>query len=229
MAPLLSYQALNALSSQDVGRFVYLGAWQYNACLSIIDLLSPLYWWMDDQHPLTQAEQDDLQAKLAQTEYQLMSAMVGMIYPIATDEPPQGTLLCDGSTHARADYPLLYAALDPAFIVDADNFVTPDLRDVFVRGASATNPPGTEGGEAEHTQTIDEMPVHGHSTDPHAHSEVVAVPAIINGGLEAPASAAVPGAGTTGLATVTIHQTGGGNPFPIIPPFVALRFVMVAL
>lgn len=224
-----SYDALNALSSDDAGRFVFLGAWQYNAFLSILDQVTPLYWWMDDQNPLLPSEQDDLQAKLAQCEYQMMNNLVGMVYPILTAAAPSGTLLCDGSTYARSDYPLLYAALDPAFIVDGDTFRVPDLRGQFVRGADMSNPPGANGGEAEHTQTIDEMPLHGHSTDPHAHSEVVAVSALINGGLEAPASAAIPAPGTTGLATVTVHQTGGGNPFPIIPPFTALNYVVVAL
>lgn len=223
-----SFDALNALSSNDAGRFVYLDAWSYNAYLSILDEVSPLYWWEDTQSPLLPSERDDLQAKLALAEWQMMNSLVGMIYPVMTQTPPPGTLLCDGATYARSDYPLLYAKCDAAFIIDADFFRVPDLRGQFIRGADLGISPGDTGGEAEHTQTIDEMPLHGHSTDPHAHSEVTAVPAIINGGLEAPASAAVPGAGTTGLATVTIHQTGGGNPFPIIPPFLALNYVVVA-
>ena len=38
---------------------------------------------------------------------------------------PSGTLLCDGSSHLRVDYPALYAAIDTSYHVDADNFLTP--------------------------------------------------------------------------------------------------------
>jgi microcystin-dependent protein len=226
--PMYSYTALNALASNDTGHFVYLDAWSANACLSIMSQASPLWNWMNDQNPLSQSEIDDLQAKLAEVQYQLMSALTGMIMPICTENLPAGTLLCDGSTYLRVDYPNLYAAIDPGFRIDADSFTVPDLQDRFVLAAGPENAAYTNGGEAEHTQTIAEMPNHAHSTDPHSHSEIGAVATLINGGLEAPASAAAPFVTTTGLATVTVHDTGGGDPMPIMPPFYALKYVVVA-
>lgn len=47
---------------------------------------------------------------------------------------------------------------------------------------------------------------------PHTHTETIAVPTIINGGLEAPASSAVASEGVTGV-------TGQGQPINIMNPF----------
>lgn len=73
-----------------------------------------------------------------------------------------GRLWCDGTQYTKADYPDLYAALDPAFHVDADNFTVPDLRERVAIGASVTYELGTTGGEIDHQLTVDEMPSHDH-------------------------------------------------------------------
>lgn len=228
MPPLYSYTALNALASDDTGHFVYLSAWQYVACMSILEQGSPLYFWMNDQYPLTTSEQDDLEAKLAEVQNQLMSALTGFIMPICTTDIPPGTLLCDGSTYARTDYPLLYAALDTAYIVDSDTFVTPDLRDRFVMGAGPDHLAAAAGGSFSHTQIISEMANHSHSTDPHSHTEITAVPSLGAAIVGVPVPSAIPGAGVTSLATVTVHDTGGGDPMDITNAYFALRYIVVA-
>ena len=228
--PRYDYVALNQLALNDSGHFVYLSAWQYVACLSIMENACPLYLWTDDQHPLTDAQIDDLEAKLAEVQYQLMaSPLTGLITPCCTADLPPGTLLCDGSTYLREDYPALYAAIDPGYHVDADSFVVPDLRDRFVLGAGPVNDPGTTGGSFEHTQTVDELATHYHTTQPHAHAESAAAPSTVTIGLEVPVPAAVPAASTTGFTTVTVDNAGGGQPMDITPPFFALRYVVVAL
>lgn len=229
MPPRYSYSALNALASDDLGHFVFLQAWQYNACVSIMQQESPLWLWMNDQFPLTEAEIDDLEAKLAEVQNQLMTPLVGMIFPICTDDVPGGMLLCDGTTHLRVDYPILYSKLDPAYIIDADTFVTPDLQDRFVVGSGLDHPVNEVGGSATITQTVEQMPAHSHTNAPHTHSEIGAVDTLINGGLEAPASAATAFPTTTGAAAIVIDDTGGGEPMNITPPFVSLRYVVVAL
>jgi len=227
--PRYSYSAINALSLGDTGHFVFLDAWSISVLGSMLSQGMPLWFWMNDQHPLSVSEQDDLEAKLAQTGNQLMQSLVGMIMPVATGAAPAGTLVCDGATYLRADYPNLYDVLDSVFILDADSFVVPDLRDRFVMGASATNVPGATGGSDETTLTVGQLPPHSHTTQPHSHTEITAGPTLITIGPGAPAPAAVPGAGITGPATVIVDPTGSGDPVSITPPFVALMYVLVAL
>lgn len=228
-APRYSYSAINDLSLGDTGHFFYLDAWSVSLLGSMLSQERPLYLWANDQFPLTEAEIDDLDNKLSAAQGQLMQALVGLIMPCATAAAPAGTLICDGATYLRVDYPNLYAALDAAFIIDADSFVVPDLRDKFVMGASATNPEGSTGGSGSTTLTVGQLPAHSHTTQLHSHTEITAVPALITIGPGAPAPSAVPGAGVTGAATVIVDATGNGDPVDIKPPFVALKYVVVAL
>lgn len=226
--PRYSYAAMNQLAQNDTGHFVFLDAWSINACLSILEQASTLWQWTNDQNPLTPSEIDDLEAKLAEVQNSLMAPLTGLIMPICTAGVPQGMLLCDGATYQRVDYPMLYDKIELYYIIDADSFRVPDLRDKFVLGAGPLYPDGTSGGAAEHTMTIDELVPHSHDNLPHVHSEITAVPVIINGGVEAPASAAQPAAGTTGATSITIESTGNGEPMEIMPPFYSLRYAVVA-
>lgn len=187
-----------------------------------------LWFWANDQNPLDQSEIDDLDNKLSTAQGQLMQMLVGFIMPVCTAALPEGTLLCDGATYARADYPNLYDALDAAYIVDADTFVVPDLQDRFVMGAG-THTVNSTGGSFSHTQTTGELAAHSHSSAPHSHSEITATPIFVTVGLEVPVPAAVPGVGITGATTVSISTEGSGEPMDITPPFLALRYVVVAL
>lgn len=160
--------------------------------------------------------------------------MLGAIFPFASADTPENTLLCDGSTHNRVDYPDLYAALDTAFIVDADHFVTPDLRANVVVGAGASLGSygvvivGDTGGQAEVTLTEGQLASHIHTTNPHTHGESIAIPTIINGGLEAPASSATPSTGITGTASPSTNATGSNEAHDNVQPFMALKYCIVA-
>ncbi len=229
MKPRYSYSAINTLALSDTGHFVFLGAWGVNVLLSMLSQERSLYLWANDQYPLTESEVDDLDAKISEAQYNLMHPLVGLIMPICTDVLPEGTLLCDGTSYTRVDYPNLYAALDPVFIIDADNFIVPDLRDVFVLSAGPSHAVGGTGGAETHTQTISEMPSHAHTTVPHTHTEVTALPTPITIGAGVPAPSAIPGVGVTGASGVTVDNEGGGAAFSIMPPFFALRYIVVAL
>lgn len=52
--------------------------------------------------------------------------MTGTLLLSAGLYQPAGTLLCDGSSHLRTDYPDLYATIDTSYHVDADHFLTPN-------------------------------------------------------------------------------------------------------
>lgn len=227
-APRYSYQAINALASNDTGHFIFLDAWSVSVLGSMLSQERPSWLWYNDQFPLTDAEIDDLDDKLSTAQGQLMQSLVGLIMPCVTAAAPAGTLICDGATYLRADYPNLYAALDAAFIIDADSFVVPDLSNRFIQG-TGTNAMGSTGGSDTTTLTVGQLPSHTHTTQPHSHTEITATPTLIAIGPGAPAPAAVPGAGVTGASTVVVDNTGSGDPVTITPPFVALRYVVVAL
>lgn len=226
--PRYSYQAINQLALGDTGHFVFLDAWTCSLLDSMLSQNRALWFWANDQNPLDQAEIDDLDNKLSTAQGQLMQSLVGLIMPVCTADLPEGTLLCDGSTYARADYPNLYDALDPAYQIDADNFTVPDMTDRFVVGPG-THATNATGGSFSHVQSVGEMAAHSHSSAPHTHTEITATPTAVTIGLEVPVPAALPGVGITGAATVSISTEGNSDPMDITPPFIALRFVVVAL
>lgn len=160
--------------------------------------------------------------------------MLGAIYPYASANAPDNTLPCDGSSHLRVDYPILYAALDTAFIVDSDHFITPDLRGRVAVGAGGalagfgTLAVGQTGGEAQHQLTTAELASHSHTTNPHTHSEVTAAASAVTVGLEPPVPSAVPSVGITGGASPTTNATGGDAAHNNVQPFMALKYCIVA-
>ncbi len=154
-------------------------------------------------------------------EWRKANPLIGVIFPFATAALPANSLSCNGATYLRTDYPELYARIHSSLIVDADHFKVPDLRARFVTMASGSAPGGltpktfnSTGGEERHTLTTSEMPSH-------SHSEVGAAAVIINGGLEAPASSAVPTPAITGFS-------GGGGPHENMPPWIAVNWAIWA-
>lgn len=145
--------------------------------------------------------------------------MIGMILAYATTTIPSNMLPCDGAQYLGTAYPQLYAVIDPVFKNSSGQFRVPDLRGRTIIGSGTGVPSltprviGTRAGDEAVTLTLTQIPSHN-------HSEVTAVSALINGGVEAPASAAVPGAGTTGNA-------GGGASHPNMQPFFVLNYGIV--
>jgi len=161
--------------------------------------------------------------------------MIGSIFPYMTADPPAGTLICDGAAHARTDYPDLYAALDAAFIVDANYFVTPDLRDRTVIGAgdaggsSTPRAVGEIGGEETHTLTTGELASHSHSDAGHQHTYSppgITAPVVAPGEVPVQAVNLLPG--LTGVGFASIQNTGSDLPHNNMQPFLALNYCVVA-
>lgn len=151
--------------------------------------------------------------------------MIGMVFPYVTQNAPANSLPCDGVTYARLDYPLLYAVLDPAFIIDADNFFVPDLRDRFTVGAGTTYSPDNSGGQNNHTLTVAEIPAHAHADLGHTHTEITALPSVALIGI---IPSAIPAVGLTGLGFANIQPTGGSASHENRPPYRALNHAVWA-
>ena len=89
--------------------------------------------------------------------------MIGVLVHYVTSQPPNNVLECDGTQYLRVDYPDLYAALPTNYIIDADNFIVPDIQDKFIMASGIDHVPEDVGGESEHTLTIEELPAHSHN------------------------------------------------------------------
>lgn len=138
---------------------------------------------------------------------------VGMVIFSAASVAPSGTLLCDGATYQRVDYPELYSALDATFIVDADNFQVPDLDRVFIMGDIANA--GETGGADSVTLDVSQMPAHTHTdntVEPIASAVLGTLAGIAN---EAP-------------AVVLTGSTGGGQAHENRPPYLTLYPLIIA-
>lgn len=162
--------------------------------------------------------------------------MIGSIFPYMTAYAPVGCLVCDGGTFAREDYPQLYAALDPAFIVDADTFMTPDLRGKTVIGAGdggsdyTNRTVGQIGGEEAHQLIETELAAHTHTDAGHSHSYAppgTSIPVVAPG--EVPVTAINLFPGITGTGFAAIQATGSDAPHNNMQPFLALNYCVVAL
>lgn len=130
---------------------------------------------------------------------------------------PSNWLDCDGMTYLRTDYPDLYSVIDPALIIDADHFKTPRMWSRFVMGKGPMNNVNDTGGAGQVALTVNEMPSHNHSS--HFYSTNIDLE---GAGVPDPLSVGLPQ-----IPSVT-GSRGGGAPHENKPPFVILKFAMVA-
>jgi hypothetical protein len=182
---------------------------------AVSELIKPYNW--EPFGEITPEEISAVMLPIFQTMAETMGAcMIGSIHAFATTNLPSNVLLCDGSQYARNSYPELYSVLDSVFILDADNFVVPNLSDKFIAG-TGTNNIGYASGSNSITLSVGNLPSHSHS------DSYPTVGIVLNGEL-VPASVYVPPA----LPTST-GNTGSGNPFDNRPAFVALQWGIIAL
>lgn len=197
--------------------------------LSLSGFYRPRYRWTVDNLQPTDAEWNDIEHAISEMENEVMHNLVGAIIPhVLASIGLFDALDCDGSSHLRADYPELYAVIDPDLIIDADNFRVPDLRGRFPRGFESGDTVGFEGGEKEHTLTELEMPSHSHTNLPHNHSEISVTPSIGAAITGVPVPSAIPSVAVTGFASVNIDPTGGGEAHNNEPQYTVIRWLIVA-
>lgn len=154
--------------------------------------------------------------------------MIGMVFPFASANLPPHSIECIGGTYLRVDYPLLYAALDAAFIIDADHFTVPDLRDNVVVGAGSSYAVAAVGGEPSHTLNLSELPAHTHTDSGHTHAESGASPVPIPQGGAAPIPSAFPVPAVTAPGFAALSTEGGGGAHNNLQPYLALRWGIIS-
>lgn len=178
-------------------------AWVAIVTGAILELSQPYNW--EEYGALTPVEcAERMQVMLDEFTFQLGNChMIGELiaYAGASSPLPSQWLLCDGSSISRIDYPDLFAVIGTAYgAIDTAHFSLPDLRGVVLMGQGNGFTLAAPVGEYEHTLTLSEMPTH-------SHTEIAATSVLINGGLEAPASSAVPTPSSTGSAGLgTAHN-----------------------
>lgn len=185
--------------------------------------------WDYNGEYVTVAQWDEIQAAMSELEDTVMKGLIGAVIPhVLADLSDYEALDCDGSSYLRADYPELYARIHPDLIIDADNFRVPDLNGRFPRGVGGAEIVGDTGGADEITLDESEIPSHTHTNAPHNHSEITSTPFPTLVGAGAPAVYAVSGVGATGLSSISIDNTGGGQPHENRPQFTNIRWLIVA-
>lgn len=213
---------------------------------------------LDPLDEVTDADWDEIEKLVAEVYDSLMTPLIGTIFPVMLATIPDNMLLCDGTSQLRVDYPLLYAALDSAFIVDADHFVTPDLRGRTVIGAGtgsglSTYAVGATGGQQTHVLSVAELATHGHAVTDPGHSHTITDPGHTHGTTVSPTSpvsnralvsaggaqtvnpSGVTGSNTTGISNVasntgiTIGTAGTNTAHNNLQPYLALNYAVVAL
>lgn len=145
----------------------------------------------------------------------------GVIAAFAGSTTPTGWLLCDGREYDRRTYPDLARVFGNGF-----KFRVPDLRGRFVLGASQAHPAGEQGGEEKHTMTTAEMPRHQHQIAGESGQWAGGAGIYYTdfaGGNRWTGIAAF-GAGYLDRAVAKVE--GQSQPFNIMPPYVAMNFII---
>jgi len=180
---MIDYGEFIALAAVETSRRVMLSANSITLFQSGFQWFRNMREWEDDTDPLSELEEDVVDALVALAFEELLENTVdlGTIFPFVTASPPTNSLECDGTHYLRTDYPALYAALDAAYIVDADHFKTPDLRGRVPLGVGtgsglSTYATGDTGGEEKHLLTTSELTEHNHAVIDGGHAHGVSDP-----------------------------------------------------
>jgi len=150
--------------------------------------------------------------------------MIGLIVSYITENPPPYTLPCDGGTYLKADYPELYALLDPTFIISSTEFTTPDLRGRTIVGVGqgsglTLRAVGDTFGTETHQLTEAELAAHVHEYSP----AIVGDLDVEGVGIPQPNAAQI-----VPLATYNTYSTGGDIPHENIQPSLAISYAVIA-
>lgn len=170
-----------------------------------------------------------------------MEGTMGEIRIFAGNFPPLSWLFCDGRSLNIANYDALYALIGTTYGGDGvQTFNIPDLRSRVPIGVGQgpglpTIVIGQKGGAEQVTMTTLQMPNHNHPATGNpfaipAYSNTVTTGSANNGilaGLANAYSSETPdGSLATQPALTTVGSTGGGIPFNIMQPSMAINYVI---
>mgnify|MGYP002801100254 CR=1 FL=1 len=153
------------------------------------------------------------------------NAPIGSVMIWHGSTAPSGYLICDGTTYSKSQYPDLYDALGSDYQISAEQFKVPDFRGLVPIGAgthqdtnskSKTFTLGTEYGEYEHTQTIEELVNHNHT---------------INRGADGSSYYGITGKEPENQTPYALEtsSTGGGQPFNVMQPSLTVNYIIKAI
>ena len=162
---------------------------------------------------------------------------IGEIRMFAGNFPPAGWMLCDGSLLPISQYDVLFNILGTTYGGDGQTtFALPDLRGRMPihggNGSGMTLTVGQTLGQEQVTLTASQMPAHTHTVAFPADSTVGSTYQP-GGKLPSRNAAGIPsyssGSNATMNSAVTVGATGGtggGQPVPIMPPFLCINFII---
>ena len=157
---------------------------------------------------------DDILAAVFETVTDYYNVMLVGLVSTFLASIPVGWLQLDGSTHLKADYPILWERL-PSQLRTPTDFTLPDLTDVFINGATNEGEIGDEGGSNSYSLTVDQLPAH-------THTEIPAVLGVDVGGAGPPLPSSTPG------TPIPTGSTGSGASINNRPAFVEMLFAVYA-
>jgi microcystin-dependent protein len=167
-----------------------------------------------------------------------MEPYVGEIRMFAGNFAPKGWLLCDGSTLAISQFEAFYSVIGLAYGGDGQvTFKIPDLRGRFPMH-QGQNPGGSYfalgeiGGTEKQTLSIYQMPAHTHSfntvnkaaTQYEARNGFLASAANSDDGEEVNSYSS--DASDATLSSSAISVAGASQPIGMMPPFLAINFII---
>jgi microcystin-dependent protein len=224
----LDFAEIMALSQQPV-RLVALSDDSAAFIFACAAFYQSRFNWVVDGVPPTDTEWNAINRLIGKAEYELMNSLVGLIFPHGLGSIAGMPFLpCDGSVYNRTEYPILYAKLDPVYIIDVDTFRVPDMRDRMPIGAGSDFSIDEIGGEKEHVLTGVEMPEHTHDNAPHAHTEITAIPALGAAITGVPVPSATVSTGVTSFESISINPAGESQAHNNMPPYIGVFWAIVA-
>jgi microcystin-dependent protein len=201
-------------------------------------MVNPDPVWEGDATDNEDAEQQILEIMAAlmagNCEETPVTIPTGTIQMYVGNVAPIGWLICNGGNYYKEGYPALYAVLGSNFddAGDPEIFRLPNLQGRSPIGfdGATFSPIGASQGSLTHTLDVNEMPVHSHVQNAHAHGMQAGLNAtgIGNSGILAMTNAT----GTTVVigsgwpATAANQNVGGGLAHNNLHPVTVINFII---